>query len=151
MVLIFYAGRCFVHNWMSMAAFYVLFRPDERVWLRPLNLAWVSQICGFPRPFDRLFFARLFCACALEGFVDLLVAPGMLMVPVMWPTLLRCGACSPLGLQCFCTMSRLVSAFRWISVHSHVFMFWSCELFPWTQVEQHCNVSFCVCISRRTL
>ena len=62
MVLIFYAGRCFVHNWMSMAAFYVLFRPDERVWLRPLNLAWVSQICGFPRPFDRLFF----CAFVLR-------------------------------------------------------------------------------------
>ena len=99
MVLIFYAGRCFVHNWMSMAAFYVLFRPDERVWLRPLNLAWVSQICGFPRPFDRLFFLRV---CSAR--VRLKVLLTFLLLLVCWWSQLcdlpSCAAAHALRLVC---------------------------------------------------
>lgn len=77
---------------------------------------------------------------ALEDFVTLLVPPGMLTVPVMWPSPLRCGASSPLGFASFLCARCRVSFLRfwWTSVCLlHVIVFWSRELSPWTQVEQN--------------
>ena len=95
------------------------------------------------------FFVCLLCALASWRVFILWVAPGMLMAPGMWSS--PCAAALALRLvaSLFCTSSRLVFAFRWISVHYRILVMRTLPLVA--SCSFFAIVSFCVCNSRRTL
>ena len=135
----------FTRGGMSLAAT-VSVSDRATSWLRPLILACVPQLCGFPRLLYAFFCALVPRVCAWWNCYPpccpwYVGGPRYVTFPlVLWHMF------SAWFTSFFCTLSLLVFAFWWTFVPRC-----SRELFPWSQVEQHFIVSFCVCISRRTL
>ena len=137
----FRAGRCFslVVGWVWLPIVCVSDRTASLAASSDFGMCapilWLPQ--GF---FWMAFFARLFCVCTLEVLFSSLLPPGMLMVPGLWPSLLCCGTCSPLGLQAFFAQYRdSCLCLGGYCCHVRVFVLWSRDLSPWSQVEQYVN------------